>query len=168
MDIYVLLVIVHVAGTILGVGGATMIEIALTKSLRDGTLSQDERAILGPTYTVVRVGLALALLSGFGFLILYKFGGQAFQLYDPTLWVKLIAVIVIAVNALLLQAHKISLYWGSALSFVSWWLAAILGIFLTTGVEYTFISLIFTYAFTVCIGAFMLHAVRNHVTQSQS
>jgi hypothetical protein len=163
MDSYTLLIIAHIVGTILGVGGATMIEVALNKSLKDGTVSEDERAILGPTYTVVRGGLLLAIMSGFGFLLLYKFQGQSFQLYDPVLWAKLVALLVIMVNAILLQLHKISLYWGSSLSFVSWWLVAILGIFLTNGVRYSFFSIMAVYILALVVGAALLHAIRTRI-----
>lgn len=165
MDIYTLLIVAHIAGTILGVGGATMIEIILTKSLKDGTVSEDEREVLKPTYSVVRVGLVVSLLSGFGFLILYKLHGQTFRLYDPVLWAKLTAVMVIAVNAILLQSHKISLYWGSALSFVTWWLVAILGVFLTNGVKYSFVSIMVVYIIAVVVGAALLHFIRQRITR---
>ncbi len=165
MDSYTLLIIAHLVGTILGVGGATMLEVALNKSLQDGTVSEDERAILGPTYTVVRVGLIVAILSGFGFLLLYKFHGQAFRLYDPVLWAKLVALTVILINAIMLQLHKVSLYWGSALSCVSWWLVAILGIFLTNGVKYSFFSIMAVYILALVIGASLLHAIRTRIAK---
>lgn len=161
MDIYTLLVIAHLVGTILGVGGATMIEVALNKALMDGTMSPDEREILTPTYTVVRVGLIVSLISGFGFLLMYKFSGQTFRLYDPVLWAKLTVIVVIAINALLLQARKISLYWGSALSFVSWWLAVLLGVFLTNRVHYSYVAIMFVYVIAIVVGAALLHGIRQ-------
>ncbi len=164
MDIYTLLIITHLVGTILGVGGATMIEVAMNKSLKDGVMSPDEREILTPTYTMVRVGLILALISGFGFLLLYKISGQTFRLYDPVLWAKIVVIVVIAVNALLLQARKVSLYWGSALSFVSWWLAALLGIFLTNRVPHSFFAIMTVYVVALVVGAALLHHIRKQIT----
>lgn len=166
MDTYTLLIIAHITGTILGVGGATMIEVALNKSLKDGTVSLDERNILSPTYSMVRIGLVVSIISGFGFLLLYKFNGQTFRLYDPVLWAKLTIIIIIAVNAVLLQMHKISLYWGSALSFVSWWLVAILGTFLTNGIKYSFFSITMIYIVALIVGAALLHFIRKHITKS--
>lgn len=165
MDIYTLLIIAHLVGTILGVGGATMIEVALNKALMDGTMSPDEREILTPTYTIVRVGLIVSLISGFGFLLIYKFTGQTFRLYDPVLWAKLTVIVVIAINALLLQSRKISLYWGSALSFVSWWLAVILGVFLTNRVHYTYFGIMVVYILAIIVGAALLHIIRKRLTK---
>lgn len=161
MDIYLFLIIVHIVGTIIGVGGATMIEVTLNKALEDGTVSEDEQGILKPTYTVVRVGLALALFSGFGFLLLYKFWGDVASLYNPVLWAKTLIIAMIGVNTLLLQAKKIGLYWGSAISFASWWMAAILGIFLTNNVGYPFWGIIASYVVVTVIAAYLLHFIRG-------
>lgn len=160
MDIHLFLITVHIIGTIIGVGGATMIEVTLNKALQDGTVSEDEQGILKPTYLVVRIGLVLALLSGFGFLLSYKLDGFTSALYNEVLWAKISIIIMIGVNTLLLQAKKIGLYWGSAISFSSWWMAAILGLFLTNNVSYSFIGIIFTYIIVTVIAAYVLHFIR--------
>jgi len=166
MDIYTFLILTHLIGTILGVGGATMIEVHINKALSDGQMSPDEKYMMASTYGVVRVGLILAILSGFGFLILYKMTGQTFRLYDPILWAKMTIVMAIAGNALLLQSKKISLYWGSALSFVSWWVAAILGIFSSNGIHYSFLSIMSVYVLSVVCIAVVLHWFRKLATKT--
>lgn len=161
MDILTLLIIVHLIGTILGVGGATFIEIFLNKALRDGHMDPVESDFMATTFSVVRWGLIISLLSGFGFLLLYKFTGQTFRLYDPVLWAKMTIIGVIAVNTVLLQMHKISLYWGSALSFVSWYSAAILGVFLSGPASYSYVNIMVVYIATVLIGSIVLDLVRK-------
>jgi len=168
MDIYAFLLLGHLIGTVLGVGGATFVEIQLNNALKDGKVSPEEGVMLGSAYKTVRVGLILGLLTGFGFLILYKTVGQTFRLYDPVLWAKIVMIVIIAINAVLLQAHKMSLYWGSAISFVSWWAVAFLGFFLTNGVKYSFVSIMVTYVVTVVVGAVILHKMREHNKQKTS
>ena len=163
MDMYLFLIIVHVIGTVIGVGGATMIEITLNKALEDGTVSNDEQGILKPTFTVVRAGLVLALLSGFGFLLSYKLQGFTSALYNEVLWAKIVIILMIGVNTLLLQAKKIGLYWGSAISFSSWWMAAILGLFLTNNVSYSFMGIIATYIVVTVVAAYVLHIIRERI-----
>ncbi|MDC1205293.1 hypothetical protein N8083_00395 [Candidatus Pacebacteria bacterium] len=173
MDLYLFLIIVHLIGAILGVGGATMIEVHLAKALENKKMSKDERAILGTDYTIVRIGLILGILSGFGLLVMYKTSGQTFRLYDPMLWAKLSIIIVIAVNAILLQAQKMSLYWGATLSFVSWWVVVILSVFMSDGVKidffgnYTFlstyISVIVMYVVLILFGAVILDFIRKRL-----
>lgn len=43
MDIYTLIVVGHVIGTVLGAGGATIAEFQITTALRDKKVSADER-----------------------------------------------------------------------------------------------------------------------------
>jgi len=173
MDIYLFLLIVHLVGTILGVGGATMIEVQLNKALKNNDVSLDERALLGTDYKMVRVGLVLAIFSGFGFLLIYKFTGHTERLYDPMMWAKFTMIIVIAVNAVLLQARKISLYWGAALSFTSWWTVAIVSVLKSNGVHIDFFELssflsIYTstvgfYLILIVMSAFALDIIRKHL-----
>lgn len=157
---YTLLVIGHLIGTVLGAGGATFIEIFLNKALKDDEMDPIESDFLKTTFSVVRWGLIISLLTGFGFLILYKFTGQTFRLYNPVLWAKLTIIIIIAINAVLLQMHKVSLYWGSAFSFVSWYAVVILGVLLR-GLSYSYISIMFIYIITVVIGAVVLDIIRK-------
>lgn len=162
MDALTILIIVHTVGTVLGVGGATFIEIFLNKALKDGEIDPIESSFLQTTFTVVRWGLIISLISGFGFLLLYKFNGQAFRLYDPTLWAKLTIIIIIAINALLLQAHKISLFWGSAFSFVSWYAALLLGVFLSgPSPNLSYLTIMAIYFAVVIVGAFILKFIRK-------
>lgn len=176
MDVYTFLIVTHLAGTVLGIGGATMIELHLKKALENQEVSEDERAILGVDYGVVRVGLFVSILSGFGFLLFYRYNGYSAALYDPILWAKLIIVLVIGANSLLLQARKISLYWGAAFSFVSWWMVGLLGVYLTNGSKFdvfggtsfisSFVSVLVVYAIAVAIGAFVLDLTRKYIRKT--
>ena len=176
MEIEQILIIAHVIGTIVGVGGATMIEAHIGQALRDKLVSADERAILGIDYRAVRIGLIICLVSGFGFLLLDKFEGTTQYLYSPRLWFKILMVVIIAANTLLLQAHLINLYWGSAFSFVSWWMAALVGMFITHGLRFdfygdgsfitVFASLMTMYAIAMVLGAILLHAFRNRYNRT--
>jgi len=126
MDWHSFLVSAHIIGTVLGVGGATFAEIFLLKALRDGVVDPTETDFLHSTYRVIRIGLVILVLSGFGFLILYRLTGMEERLYSPVLWSKLSIVFIILMNAILIQTHKIPLWLGSALSFASWYAAMLL------------------------------------------
>ena len=84
MAVYDLLVIVHIIGTVLGVGAATFAEIHYTRFNSDDIITDDERKTLAVTYTVMRTGLFLLVISGFGFLLYLRptsFGNQS-NFYD--------------------------------------------------------------------------------------
>lgn len=163
MDLYSLLLIGHLIGTVLAVGGATMIEIHLNKALADGTMSGDERSLLGLNFTTLRVGLVLSVVTGVGFIALYYFNDQVTRLANPVFWAKMTMLFIVLVNALLLQVHKINLYWGSAFSFVSWWGIMILGFFTSNGIRYGYIEIMAAYIAIVLVGAYMLHRIREIV-----
>ncbi len=161
MDIYLWLIIFHLIGAALGVGGATFIEIFLTKALMDGVVDPTESSFLKVVYRVVRVGLVLSLFTGFGFVILYIAHGQFFKLYNPVLWAKLTVVSIIAINAILLQMHKISLWLGSAFSFISWYAALVIGVFLTNSTKLSYVEIMLFYILSVILGGFILDATRK-------
>ncbi len=173
MNIELALLIIHIIGTIVGVGGATLIEVHLNQALKDKNISSDEREFLKLDYTIVRVGLILAILSGFGLLAYHRIMEHYGVMMNPIVWSKLVIVIIIAINTLLLQAKRINLYWGAAFSFVSWWAAAIFGVFITERVPIdifgkgsfisSFGSVMLIYGVTVIVGAYILHRIRNKI-----
>ena len=161
MDIYFTLVTLHVAGTILGVGGATFIEVFLNKSLSDGKMDETEKGFMKLTYTVLRTGLALSFITGLGFVALYYANGQTQRLLNPVFWAKNTIILTLVVNSVLLHYHVMKLRWGSSLSFVSWWAAALLGLFLTNNSRHGYIEIMAVYGVAVVAGAFVLEWVRS-------
>lgn len=160
MDLLILLIVGHVVGAVLGVGGATFIEINLNKALRDGEIDPVESSYLRITYLVTRIGLIVSLFSGIAILLLYRFEGQSFRFYDPTRWAKFTILAVIVVNSLLLQARKVPLWLGSSLSLVSWYAVLALGI-LQRGPGVPYLAIIFYYILSVLLGALILSRIRK-------
>ncbi|HCM43894.1 MAG: hypothetical protein UY57_C0041G0005 [Candidatus Kaiserbacteria bacterium GW2011_GWB1_50_17] len=157
MDWYTFLIITHIIGTVLGVGGATFAEVHLIRALRDGTMSRDENSIMQATYAILRVGFFLLILSGFGFFVLARLEEHTGLLYSIKLWAKLGIVGIIGVNAVLLQLRWIPLLWGSAIAFTSWYAALILGA-LGRG-EYSFFWIYAVYIAAIIIVYFVLRAI---------
>lgn len=161
MEWHTFLVVVHIIGTALGVGGATFAEIFLLKAVRDGEIDPIESSFMQVTYRVVRVGLVLLVLSGFGFLILYRFTGLEERLYSPLLWAKLSIVVVILINAILLQTRRIPLWLGSALSFASWYAAMLIIPLRSVIMPITYLEIMGWYILSVMVVALSLGVVRK-------
>jgi hypothetical protein len=168
MDTHGVLILGHIIGTVLGVGGATFIEIHLNMALRDGKMDDVEKSYMSKDFLMTRIGMTIAFITGFGFIVEYYAHDSLFRLMDGVFWAKMAIIAIIIVNAYLLHKHKVSLYWGSAFSFVSWWTAMLLGTFLTNGVKFfpgnvpvSFISIMSAYALCVIAGAFLLHKLRR-------
>lgn len=106
------------------------------------------------TYQILRVGMVLLVISGFGYLLLARLTGKAPYLYEPRLWAKLTLTVVIVLNALLLQVRKIPLFLGAAISLVSWYAALILGIW--RKLELSYLAIMGSYILIVFIVAAVL------------
>ncbi len=161
MEWHTFLVVIHLIGTALGVGGATFAEIFLFKAVRDGEIDPIESSFMQVTYRVVRVGLVFLVLSGFGFLIFYRLTGLEERLYSPLLWAKLSIVVVILINAILLQTRRIPLWLGSALSFASWYAAMLMVPLRSAIMPISYLEIIAWYIVSVVVVAIALSIVRR-------
>jgi len=161
IDIYTTLVIIHLFGASLGLGGATFIEVFLNRALRDGVVDPTEKIFLGLTYKVLRVGLALSLITGIGFVWFYIANDQIFRMTNPVFVSKMLIIVILVVNAVLLHKHKMNLWWGSTLSFMSWYFAFFLGTFLSNSIRIGFWKIMITYVIFVVVGGYVLEAIRR-------
>src|SRR3989344_2332948 len=159
MDIKTTLIIVHIIGTVLGVGGATFAEIFFLKDIKDGHIEPLEADYLKTTYKVLRIGMILLVLSGFGFLLFYRLTGRTELLYSEKLWAKLTIVGLILINAILFELRKIPAWLGSAVSLTSWYAALILGI--VRGGSLSYAKIMYTYIIAVLIVAVILEVVKK-------
>lgn len=151
MDIYGILVLGHILGTILGAGGATLAEIQIIRALKDGAVDVSERSLLHSDYAVIRIGMALIIFSGI-VLVWWNFSeGNNWVMTSSKLLFKYSLMLFIIVNAVLISKRLIPLWLGSAISFTSWWMATILGFW--KKIDYTFFQLFFYYIIIVFVVA---------------
>jgi len=131
MDFYTILIIGHIIGTILGVGGATLAEINIITALKDGRIDASEKALMHANYRTIRIGTAIIILSGILMVWMQYNLGNTPVLTDPKLLFKDTLVILIIINAFLLTKRWVPLWLGSAISFTAWWSATVLGLWKT-------------------------------------
>jgi len=166
MTFYELLIIMHIIGTVLGVGAATFAEIHYTRFNSDNILTDDEKKILAITYTVMRTGLFLLVLSGFSFLLYARLTEHVGILTSPSFLAKMTVVGVLVGNALLLQARIMPLAIGAAVSLTSWYAALVIGVIGRTDATYVEILIYYVIA-TVLIGI-ALRWIRTRLHTSQN
>jgi len=159
MDLQTILVIAHVAGTILGVGGATVAEVNIITALKDGKIDASERALMHANYTSIRVGLAIAILSGIALVWWHLNAGNTWVITSPKVWFKDLLVLVIIANAVFLSKRWVPLWLGSAVSFSAWWTATILGLW--RGVPYGFLELLIGFIVIVLVVAGILELIHR-------
>ncbi|MEX0933843.1 MAG: hypothetical protein WD003_01095 [Candidatus Paceibacterota bacterium] len=159
MDLHTILIIAHIIGTILGVGGATLAEINVITALRDGKVDASERALMHANYTMIRVGLAIIVLSGIALVWWHLSQGNEWVITSAKVWFKDLLVIFIIINAVLLSKHWIALWLGSALSFTAWWMATILGAW--RGQPFDFFELLGIFVIAVIVIAGILEILHR-------
>lgn len=160
MDLFSIILITHIIGAVLVLGGATFIEVFLNKSLRDGEIDPIEQSFMKTTISVLRVGLFISVFSGLGLILVYRINDQIFRLYDPLLWAKFTILFIVLVNTLFMLTRQIKLKYGSAISFISWYFVFILG-FLASGPPYPYTLVMMYYVITLVIGYFVLQGIRR-------
>ena len=156
MDWYTFLIITHLIGTVLGAGGATFAEIFYLKAKRDGVIEPLEIDYLKTIYFILRIGLFILIISGFGFLLLYRLMGNGEALLNSKLWAKLGIVVILVLNAFLIQAKKIPMWLGASISITSWYGALILGAWRTLDASFVSIIIIYIIAFFIVAGILYL------------
>ena len=161
MDWYTFLIITHIIGTVLGAGGATFAEVFYLKAKRDGVIEPLEVDYLKTSYLILRIGLFILIISGFGFLLLYRLAGYGEGLLNPKLWAKLTIVAILIINAFLIQIRKIPMWLGASVSLTSWYGALILGTWRT--LETPFISIMIVYVVAVFVVAGILELIRKYL-----
>lgn len=165
MTFFELLVIIHVVGTVLGVGAATFAEIYYTRFNSDDIITDDERKTLATTYFVMRVGLSLLVISGFAFLLYFRLTEHVGILTSPSFWAKLTITLVLVGNALLLQARFIPFAIGTTVSLTSWYAALVLGVIGKT--SFTYLEILTGYVFAVLLVGILLQWIRGHLHNSK-
>lgn len=159
MDIYQIIVASHVVATILGTGGATIAEFQITRALKDKKVSDEERALMHVNYTMIRVGIAIMLVSVIAMFWYHLSQGNDFILFSEKLWIKDLMFIVIIVNAVALTKRWIPLWLGASVSFTSWWGATLLG--LAGRLPYDFTTYLIGYIFAIFIVAYLLRVTHR-------
>lgn len=159
MDIYQIIVASHVVATILGTGGATIAEFQITRALKDKKVSDEERALMHVNYTMIRVGIAIMLVSVIAMFWYHLSQGNDFILFSEKLWIKDLMFIAIIVNAVALTKRWIPLWLGASVSFTSWWGATLLG--LAGRLPYDFTTYLIGYIFAIFIVAYLLRVTHR-------
>lgn len=147
------LTISHVIGTVLGVGGSTFADLIYRKANRDSVIDPTEAGYLRLSYRVLRIGLFLLIVSGFGFFLSLRYSEHTFVLYLPNVWMKLILTVIILLNAILMQVRRMPMWLGAAISVVAWYGALMLGIW--RSLDLTFPQLVLAYVAIVAIVAYV-------------
>ena len=148
----------HIIGTALGVGGATLGEVFYLKAARDGKVDPHENDALRTIFYVLRVGMALLIISGFGYFIMLRLEGHTTPLLGARMWAKLTIVLILLFGVVAWHTRKVPMWLGSAISLTSWYAALIIGAW--RGIPGTYVSLMLWYAGAIVMVGIVLLIIR--------
>lgn len=188
MDWQALLIILHVVGVAIGVGGATVSDSLFFRTIKDGKINKTEFAFLKTTSSVVWFGLIILFFSGFGLLFLSKLAvPESGLFYNPKFLAKFSIALIILFNGLVIhwkvfpffQAHlgktlnspefikKVPfLFTSGAISTVSWYSALILGAWRTLNLPY--LTIMGIYLFVLLGGVLIANIISRYFIKSLS
>lgn len=150
MDLRIILVILHIVGTVLGAGAATVTDYLIFKFAKDKKIDKDEFQILHTISDLIWAGLFLLLATGFGFISLHLADFQDVRdTYSiDKIWAKITVVIILTMNGFFVHYYVLPTlkkrrgktlvtpsfmkksFWifsPGAISSVSWYTALVLG-----------------------------------------
>lgn len=147
VNLNTVLVIAHVIGVALGVGGASLSDFLFFKSIKDKVISKDEFESLMTASKVIWIGLFILILSGLSiFLSIYLERGSIPMLASPRWQAKLTWVGIIFINGIFFRQvifSKIKSLVGKELSLEN--TKSVLWLFAISG----FISIFSWYSVTI-------------------
>ena len=131
------LAITHVIGVALGVGGATLNEIFYLKfkTMLGSQVSPSGNTLFALIRRTFYAGLALLIVSGLGFVVLYWFNGVQEFFSNPRLLAKLTIVAILLVGLVVSRAKQ-QTFLASAVSLASWYGALAIGTWRTLDASY--------------------------------
>ncbi len=118
MDI--LLEFISTLGLILAVGSSTYALVFFNQSIRDGRIDEIEKRFLHTVYFVLRVGMLLLVTSVLWRLFELAFSGLPI-FSDATTWFQFTLLILININALLMDRHLMPMWLGPGVAGGSWY-----------------------------------------------
>lgn len=182
MELFSLLLLAHVIGIIVGVGGATVSDGLFFKTIKNRKISSDEYKLLNEAGKIIWSGFAIAILSGLG-LLLYQYTTSG----DITYWenayfqAKLAIVSLILLNGIVFHSKVLPFmsnhlnenmkeeeftnkFWlfsiTGAISIVSWWSVVVLGLLAP---EIPLSIILNIYALLIAFGALFGYLMMSHI-----
>ena len=172
-------IILHNIGFILGVGSATVTDVLFFRSIKDGTVSAEEKGTMDMLTNIIWIGLAVLIISGLALFI----PEQARLALSSKFLLKVVVVGVIIVNGLLLNMfvapymrrlsfegtvparkfRRLAFALGG-ISFTSWYLAFFLGSF--RKIDITFCYAVTGYALLLIAVVIGSQIMERRVTKS--
>jgi hypothetical protein len=157
--IFTLIAILQSFSISLGVGASTLAIVTFFVAIADGSISPDERRMMGVVYIVLRVAMVLILLTTAALLI-RQYGIGELGSMSTFHFGQGLAIIALFVNAVLMTLHIIPSNFGPAIQAGNWYTLGTLSALLPLGiVGFTFTQFALAYIAWLILAISIVNAV---------
>jgi hypothetical protein len=156
--------VVQILSLSLGVGASTLAIASFFVAIANGTISAEERQMLGVIYIVLRVAMVLLLLTALVLLFVnvQSIGYEAFTTVVIAHWILLL---VLYLNAILMTLRYMPSTFGPAIQASAWYALGIVSAVSLLGISFSLTQFVTSYlAFFVLVTALVnggMHILQN-------
>lgn len=147
----------------LGVGSSTLAISNFFVAISDGTISQDERKMMGVVYIVLRVAMVLILITTISLTLFgyYQFNTNSIAPYGIAFFI-LIAVLYL--NAILMTKRIMPSTLGPSLQASTWYTMGILSALLPLGlVNFSLLHFVLAYVSVIFFATALVNGLMTHL-----
>jgi FtsH-binding integral membrane protein len=149
-----LLSIFNHIGLVYGVGSSTFAIIFFFKALEDGVIDASEKNFMHAVYFVMRLGMIILVITEVIMLLIAFNTDNSAYLNSSTLWMRLLILVFININAVLMHKKIMPMSFGPALAGGSWYSYMAIALFKPTYLPFISIFL-FYIAFILAVSLFL-------------
>ncbi len=166
--IFVSLVILQSLAISLGVGSSTIAIASFFVAISDGSIEPTERKLLGVVYTVLRVGMVLALLTTI-FLAVMHITSTDLPYITPftsALWT---LIGVLFANAILMTKHIMPSNIGPAVQAGTWYTLGVIMVLIPLGLDrFSYFEFFIGYAAALALALAIVNGIMGYFKKKRS
>ena len=157
--LFTLIAILQSFSISLGVGSSTLAIVNFFVAIADGSISPDERRMMGVVYIILRIAMVGILLTT-ATLLLYQYGFGGLGSLSVFHLAQVIILIALFVNAVLMTKHIIPSNFGPAIQAGNWYTLGTLAALLPLGItNFSFSQFILAYIAGLILAISIVNAV---------
>jgi len=169
MELFTIVVsVAQIIGISLGVGTSTLAVLSFFAAIKDGTIDEAERRMLGVIYIILRVAMVTILVSTLG-LTFAGYGDSGASYFTPYIVGQYVLIAVLFLNAILMTARLMPSKFGPAIQAGSWYLLGFGMALQSLGLtNFTLVEFFIAYGIELVFATLLINGVMIHLRKAHS
>jgi len=158
-SIVLLIFLLQQLGVTLGVGASTFAMMFYIVGISDGEIDASERRFMHATYTTIRIGLFLIIITGLATAAAHYLAGDIATLLQPAFIFKWILLFIIIMHGVLVDTRILSSQIGGVIAGASWYALFVIHALSPVTNWFTVIALYIIWLIVFSIGFYLTRAI---------